>query len=108
MKEIHYCSECGRKSPGQSPRDYWKLFRLNLYIDERIKFKKLNVKVSKAETCRVVVNSDAFKKEFKKYFPNETLDIEQNASNIQYMVTDHRQYEQIRTLYKIKGYEDIF
>ena len=108
MIEIHYCTECGRKSPGQSPRAHWKLFRLNLYIDERIRYKKLNVKVKKSETCRAIVNSDIFKKEFKKYFPNEKLDLEQNAKNIQYMVTDHRQYDQMRTLYKMKGYEDIF
>jgi hypothetical protein len=108
MKKIHHCSECGRKSPGQNSRSYWKIFRLNLYIDERIRYKKLNVKVKKAETCRAVVETDEFKKEFKKYFPNETLDLEQNAKNIQYMVTDPRQYNQMKTLYKIKGYEDIF
>jgi hypothetical protein len=108
MKKIHYCSECGRKSPGQSPRAYWKLFRLNLYIDERIRYKKLNVKVKKVETCRAVVETEEFKKEFKKYFPNETIDLDQNAKNIQYMVTDPRQYDQMRILYKMKGHEVIF
>ena len=108
MTEIYYCSKCGRKSPGQSTRDYWKLFRLNLYIDERIRYKKLKIKVKKSETCRAIVNNDKFKKKFKKYFPNKTLNLKQNAINIQYMVTDHRQYNQIKTLFKMKGYEDIF